>query len=122
MASDSKSAVKTSKTPKLNASGSIPPWKPGVSGNPGGRPKGWAEARSAAREHSVDALKKIVKLMNEAEDERVQAMCAMRIRDEAWGKPTTVDVIEAADQRELDRELEAMSDEQLMAIAGVKPS
>ena len=31
-------------------------FKPGQSGNPGGRPKGFAEVRELAREHTVAAI------------------------------------------------------------------
>jgi hypothetical protein len=37
-------------------------FKPGQSGNPGGRPKGFAEVRELAREHTVAAIGKLVSI------------------------------------------------------------
>ena len=64
-----------------------PNWKKGQSGNPSGCPKGWFDVKKAAEKHSEEAIQKIYKLMNSAEDEKVQAMCAIYLLDRAHGKP-----------------------------------
>lgn len=40
-------------------------WKPGQSGNPGGRPKVAAEIRDLARDHGAKAIERLVALMDE---------------------------------------------------------
>ena len=47
-------------------------FKPGQSGNPGGRPKGFAEVRELAREHTVAAIEKLVAIMTTGQSEQAQ--------------------------------------------------
>lgn len=70
-------------------------WKPGQSGNPGGRPKGIA---ALAREHTDSALGVLVAGLKSA-DERVQIVAAKEILDRGWGKPLamTADVTKRLD-------------------------
>lgn len=66
------------------------PFKKGESGNPGGRAKLTPEARAArdmAREHSTEAVEKLIELMRSAADERVQKSAADSILDRSLGKP-----------------------------------
>lgn len=70
-----------------------PPWKPGQSGNPGGR-KAVTEAMRLCRELTVDAvavLKKNLKSKNEA----IQLAAATKILEFAWGKPTAMDTTDS---------------------------
>lgn len=62
------------------------PFKPGQSGNPGGRPKGIA---AIAREHTDRAIEVLVEGM-ESGDERVKQAAASAILDRGWGKPITM--------------------------------
>ena len=62
-------------------------FRPGTSGNPGGRPKGYEEARALAQEHSEEALLRLVELMR-GDDPRVAKAACDAILDRAWGKPS----------------------------------
>ena len=61
-------------------------FKPGKSGNPGGRPKD--NLRAMARESSEKALATIVTLMANGRSERVRLQAALAVLAYAWGKPT----------------------------------
>lgn len=68
-----------------NAS-NLKPWPKGVSGNPGGRPKGIA---AKAREHTDAALDVLTEALAD-EDSRVRVTAAKEILDRGWGKPLTM--------------------------------
>lgn len=59
---------------------------PGKTGNPGGRPKGYADVAALAREAGPDAIAKLVCLMD-SEDERIALMSATVLLDRGYGKP-----------------------------------
>lgn len=67
-----------------NSPGSDKPWqfKPGQSGNPGGRPKGIA---AIARQHTDKAVDVLVAAMDSG-DERVKIAAAKEILDRGYGK------------------------------------
>lgn len=94
-----------------------PPWKPGTSGNPNGRPKLVVRVRDLAREQTEKAIATLVECLD-AKDGRVRVQAACALLDRAWGKPTQSIQIE----REEARELRALSREELMEIARVRPS
>ena len=75
-------------------------FKPGTSGNPGGRPKGIA---AKAREHSDKALDVLVAALDDA-DTRVRIAAANAILDRGYGKPVamTADVTKKLDDLEDD--------------------
>jgi hypothetical protein len=98
-------------------------FKPGQSGNPGGRPKVAGHVRDLARERQVRAIEVLTKLM-ESKDERVQLAAANAMLDRGSGRPSSeaemLSVrlrIEAALKDDLDR----LSDEQLNAMAAGAP-
>lgn len=64
-------------------------FQPGVSGNPGGRPKSDATIRELAKQHTEEALLILVEIaMNKKSppSARVHAACALL--DRGWGKPS----------------------------------
>jgi hypothetical protein len=61
-------------------------WRPGQSGNPGGKGGAYAECLRLARDASPRAVHRLIELMD-SEDERVAAVAANSILDRAFGKP-----------------------------------
>jgi hypothetical protein len=64
-----------------------PNWKKGVSGNPGGRPKGWPALRAAAQKASPLALRTLIAMCRKGESGAVRVAAAVAIMDRAYGKP-----------------------------------
>ena len=58
-------------------------WRPGQSGNPSGRGGLYHECRRLAAEASPTAMKRLIELMENAEDERVAFMACTAILDRA---------------------------------------
>ena len=65
-------------------------FKPGQSGNPGGRTASFAECQQLAREASPDAMRRLIELMA-SPDERVALVAADKVLERAWGKPKEYD-------------------------------
>jgi predicted DNA-binding transcriptional regulator YafY len=96
--------------PGLNAAGpeqekrTIPPalaahsWRPGQSGNPGGRTIEFADCQRLCREASPDAARRLIELMN-SEDERVALMAADKVLERAWGRPKEPDQATSLEHR-----------------------
>lgn len=62
-------------------------FKPGTSGNPGGRPRGEREVLELARESSPRAIGRLIELI-EHEDPRTSIAACNAVLDRAFGKPT----------------------------------
>lgn len=60
---------------------------PGVSGNPGGRPKDEARVAELARSYTIEAINTLVELMRHGKDDRVRGTAAQALLDRGWGKP-----------------------------------
>lgn len=60
-------------------------FRPGQSGNPGGRPKGFTELREAARTHTKTALETLVAILKTGSDS-AKVAAATAILDRGWGK------------------------------------
>jgi hypothetical protein len=63
------------------------PFQPGQSGNPGGRPKGEAALKAAAREFTEQSLGVMAASLTD-EDPRIRLKAAELLLDRAWGKPS----------------------------------
>ena len=73
---------------KSNARHLKPAWKPGQSGNPLGRPPRHLDLAALAREHTVEAVEKLVEVMRG--DDHSRALYAVQqLLDRGWGKPIT---------------------------------
>lgn len=63
-----------------------PGFQPGVSGNPGGRPKGYQDVRAASREYTQDAIDRLVFWMN-SDNPKASVGAAVAILNRGWGMP-----------------------------------
>ena len=59
---------------------------PGVSGNPGGRPKDEARVAELARSYTAEAIGTLVELMRHGKDDRVRGTAAQALLERGWGK------------------------------------
>lgn len=88
-------------------------FKPGQSGNPGGRPKVVGEIQKLAREHTTEAIETLLNVMrNGKAPPAARALAANSILDRGYGRPAQT--IDANVNRGGHEE---MSDAELMAIA-----
>lgn len=63
-------------------------WKPGVSGNPGGRPKGQGNVRELAQQHTEEAVSTLVEIMKDKKaPPAARATASSAILDRGWGRP-----------------------------------
>lgn len=74
-------------------------WPKGQSGNPGGLTKTYFECRQLARQASPDMMRELIRLAQNAEDERVRSVCAIAVLDRAGVKPIDFDPNEEKDAR-----------------------
>ena len=63
------------------------PFKPGQSGNPGGRPKAEGVIRELARSHTAEVFERLMDIVRAGEDERSVVAACIAVLDRAWGKP-----------------------------------
>ena len=62
------------------------PFRKGVSGNPGGRPRSDPQVRELARQYGAEAIAKLVSLMR-GKDSRIALAAAEALLDRGFGKP-----------------------------------
>jgi hypothetical protein len=62
------------------------PFKPGQSGNPGGRSKAQIDVRNLTREHTQEAIDTLVLVMRNGKPSEA-ALAANSLLDRGWGKP-----------------------------------
>ena len=79
-------------------------WRPGQSGNPGGRPAGVTEVREFALRYGVEAIECLVKEMREGDTSHARIAAAKAILDRAVGKPTQLLASDADEQSVISNE------------------
>jgi Family of unknown function (DUF5681) len=63
------------------------PFKPGQSGNPGGRPKGLGHVRELARQRTDAAIVTLEGVMKHGRTDQAKVAAAVALLDRGWGKP-----------------------------------
>lgn len=90
-------------------------FKPGQSGNPGGRPKAIAEVQKLARECTPEAFETLRTVMrNKKASDAARVAAADKILDRGWGKALQANVVATMTERD-NRSLEELSTEELLA-------
>jgi hypothetical protein len=94
-------------------------WTPGVTGNPGGRPKTPTDVRSALEAGSLAAAQRLVELVSSA-DERVSLAASLALLDRTLGKaPASIEVTGApglADWEPVQKAMQRLTLEHLEAV------
>src|SRR5215469_12410781 len=62
-------------------------FRPGTSGNPGGRPAALAEVKQLARQHTALAIQKLAHIAENGHSEMAQIAAANALLDRGWGRP-----------------------------------
>ena len=70
------------------APGNMVGFKPGVSGNPGGRPAGLREVTELARSYSVGAIEALADIAQNGKSEMARIAAACALLDRGYGRPT----------------------------------
>jgi hypothetical protein len=88
-------------------------FKPGRSGNPGGRPKAIGIVQELARQHTPRAIDKLADIMRNSQSDSAKIAAAKELLDRGWGKPAQFSI---SHQGEFKRAID-MTDDELIAIA-----
>lgn len=93
------------------AKGQMPPhaWKPGVSGNPGGRPAVSADLKAICRAHTMEAVQALLEALKSP---RERVMAATALLDRGYGRPVQTQNVRVI------RDISDLSDDELIALAG----
>jgi hypothetical protein len=59
----------------------------GVSGNPGGLPKGLAEVKELARQHTGTAIARLARIAEKGKSEQAKIAACTALLDRGWGRP-----------------------------------
>jgi hypothetical protein len=62
-------------------------FQPGRSGNPSGRKKVSEDVKQFAKAHSIEAIKCVLDVMRQTDDDRVKLAAAQTILDRGYGRP-----------------------------------
>lgn len=95
-------------------------WKPGQSGNPGGRPKQVAEVVELARQQSPMAVRRLAQIAMGKKTPAVAAVMACNsILDRAWGKPIQPNIHAISTPTTKPIDLDALTDDQRETLADI---
>lgn len=112
----------TSQSTKKPRGHALTPWKPGQSGNPGGRAKKTDEDRDVialCKAKTLDALTVITEIMMHGENERNRLAAALAILERGWGKPMqttedkhsgTIEIVWGVEQSVIDTDVTDVTD------------
>lgn len=88
-------------------------FRPGQSGNPGGRPKALREVQEAARAHTAAAIERLAYIAEHGKSETAQITASVALLDRGWGKPAqTLHATHTLDERDVAE----LTDAELMAL------
>ncbi len=90
-------------------------WKPGQSGNPGGRPRLIGPIRDLARAHTETAIETLVDIMTRSKSDAARARAAEAILDRGWGRPPAEIQVEVERQKP-HVDLSSLSTEEIWAL------
>lgn len=80
---------------------------PGSQGNPGGRPKGNPDVKKLLKEHSVDAAKKVIELLN-CGNPKIELAAAQEILNRTEGKPLQTQDVQLSSVPDVRTQIKAM--------------
>ena len=97
-------------------------FKPGQSGNPGGRPKEIGHVKELAREHTVAAVKTLAEIMGNIEEPAAaRARAAEALLNRAWGTPESTANVNLSSEPTTEQLIQIiLGDPELAAIIGAK--
>lgn len=93
-------------------------FRPGVTGNAGGRPRSNQQLRAALREYTEQAMAILVELMGD-KDPKIRMAAAIEILDRGHGRPTTSVAVEQEEteaESSLPVAMEELTNDQLTRI------
>src|SRR4051812_31290292 len=96
-------------------------WPSGVSGNPGGRPRGVMDVRVLARAHTKEAIETLVEIMADKDArESARVAAAACILDRGWGRaPQTINLPNEGGAIRNGLNLAALSDTDLETVGAI---
>ena len=93
--------------------GRLRPWQKGQSGYVPGTAHRYNETVALARQHSLDAVRALIRLLNDA-DGRIVSVAACALLDRGWGRVTREAALDQPQEAVLD--LSALSDRELQIL------
>lgn len=81
--------VSENRTPETKRQRKAPrtAFKPGQSGNPGGRPKALKDVQDLARKYTRRAVRALAETLRNTPDDKARIAAAEALLNRAWGKP-----------------------------------
>ena len=93
-------------------------FRPGKSGNPGGRPKEVGHVKELARQHTAEAISLLSRIMNDPkEPAAARVRAAEALLDRGWGRPAQ----QISGEFNLNRDVRDYSTAELLAFLASHP-